>query len=52
MEAISFSHAGVLNVTEVSRESEVNRNRVESYVRLLEDWISSCTVPTVFGPSK
>ncbi|GMR24577.1 MAG: ATP-binding protein [Acidobacteriota bacterium] len=45
LETISFSHTGVLNVTEVSRESEVNRNTVESYVHVLEDLLLAFRIP-------
>jgi predicted AAA+ superfamily ATPase len=45
LEAISFSHAGIINVSEVSREAEVNRNTVESYVRVLEDLLLAFRVP-------
>lgn len=37
LEAISFSHAAVLNVTEVARESQVSRKTAEGYVEILED---------------
>ncbi len=37
MEATSFSHASVLNVTNVARECEVERKTVEGYLDILED---------------
>lgn len=37
LEAISFSHAGVLNLAEVSRECEVSRKTVKGYLEILED---------------
>ena len=37
MEAISFSHASVLNLSNVSRECQVNRKTVEGYLEILED---------------
>lgn len=45
LEAISFSHAAVINVSEVSREAEVNRNTVESYVGVLEDLLLAFRIP-------
>ena len=45
LEAISFSHASVINVSEVSREAEVNRNTVESYVGVLEDLLLAFRIP-------
>jgi len=37
LEAVSFSHASILNISNVSRECEVNRKVVEGYVSILED---------------
>jgi predicted AAA+ superfamily ATPase len=37
LEAISFSHASVLNVSNIARECEVERKVVEGYVGILED---------------
>jgi uncharacterized protein len=37
LEALSFSHAGVLNVSEVARECQVSRKTVEGYLEILED---------------
>jgi len=37
LEAISFSHGSVLNISNVARECEVERKVVEGYVRILED---------------
>jgi predicted AAA+ superfamily ATPase len=37
LEAISFSHAGVLNLSEVARECAVGRSTVEAYLQVLED---------------
>lgn len=41
LEAISFSHASVLNTSQVARECEVSRKVVESYVEILEDLLLS-----------
>lgn len=37
LEAISFSHAAVLNLSNVARECEVERKVVQNYVSILED---------------
>ena len=45
LEAISFSHAGLLNIAEVSRECEVSRKTVEGYVSVLEDMLLGARLP-------
>ncbi len=45
LEAISFSHASLLNVAEVSRECEVSRKTVEGYVSVLEDMLLGHRLP-------
>jgi predicted AAA+ superfamily ATPase len=45
LEAISFSHASVLNVSEVARECEVSRKTVAGYVEILEDLLLAFRVP-------
>jgi predicted AAA+ superfamily ATPase len=45
LEAISFSHGLVLNVSEVARECEVSRKTVEGYVDILEDMLLSWRLP-------
>lgn len=37
LEAIAFSHASLLNVTNISRECEVKRKTVSNYIEILED---------------
>ena len=37
LEAVSFSHASVLNISNISRECEVERKVVENYISVLED---------------
>jgi predicted AAA+ superfamily ATPase len=37
MEAMSFSHASILNLSNISRESQVNRKTVEGFLEILED---------------
>ena len=45
LEAISFSHASVLNITNVARECEVERKVVEGYLAILEDILLGFRVP-------
>ncbi|MCK6529232.1 DUF4143 domain-containing protein [Myxococcota bacterium] len=45
LEAVSFSHSGLLNMSAVARECEVERKTVERYVELLEDLLLSVRVP-------
>jgi predicted AAA+ superfamily ATPase len=45
LEAISFSHASVLNTSDVARECQVSRKTVEAYIEILEDLLLSCRVP-------
>jgi predicted AAA+ superfamily ATPase len=45
LEAISFSHASVLNVANVARECEVERKTVVGFVDLLEDLLLSVRLP-------
>ncbi|MFA5263342.1 MAG: DUF4143 domain-containing protein [Opitutaceae bacterium] len=37
LESMSYSHAGVLNLSNVSRECQVSRKTVEGYLEILED---------------
>jgi len=45
LEAISFSHASVLNLANVSRECEVNRKTAEGFLEILEDLLLGFRVP-------
>lgn len=45
LEAISFSHGGLLNLAEVARECQVGRKTVEGYLGILEDLLLSFRVP-------
>jgi uncharacterized protein len=45
LEAVSFSHAAVLNVSEVARECQVSRNTVEGYLEILEDLLLAFRIP-------
>lgn len=45
LEAVSFSHASILNLSNVSRECAVERKTVEGYIRILEDLLLCFFVP-------
>ena len=45
LEAISFSHGGLLNVSAVARECEVERKVVAGYVGILEDLLLAFRLP-------
>lgn len=45
LEAVSFSHASVLNVANIARECEVERKTVEGYVEILEDLLLAYKIP-------
>ena len=45
LEAVSFSHAAVLNVSEVARECQVSRKSVEGYLEILEDLLLAFRIP-------
>jgi predicted AAA+ superfamily ATPase len=45
LEAVSFSHASVLNISNIARESEVERKTVEGYMNILEDLLIAHRLP-------
>ncbi len=45
LEAISFSHGAVINLSNVARECQVERKTVEGYVEVLEDLLLSFRIP-------
>lgn len=45
LEAISFSHASVLNVSNIARESSVSRTTVNGFVDILEDLLLGFKLP-------
>ena len=45
LEAISFSHASLLNMAAVARECQVSRNTVQGYIEVLEDLLLGFRVP-------
>ncbi len=45
LEAVSFSHGSVLNISNVARDCEVERKVVEGYISILEDLLLSFRLP-------
>lgn len=45
LEAVSYSHASVLNVSTVARECQIERKVVEGYLSILEDLLLSWRLP-------
>ena len=45
LEAMSFSHASVLNLSNVSRDCQVSRKTVEGYLEVLEDLLLGFRLP-------
>lgn len=45
LEAVSFSHASVLNVSNIARECEVERKTVDGYISILEDLLLAYRIP-------
>ena len=45
LEAISFSHAAVLNASEVARECAVRRKTVEGFIEIVEDLLLAFRLP-------
>lgn len=45
LEAVSFSHASVLNISNIARDCEVERRVVQNYIQVLDDLLLSFRVP-------
>ncbi|MFA6527636.1 MAG: AAA family ATPase [Candidatus Babeliales bacterium] len=45
LEIISFSHASILNITNISRGCEVKRKTVENYIEILEELLLGYKLP-------
>lgn len=45
LEIISFSHASILNLSNISRECQVGRKTIEGYIKILEDLLLAFKVP-------
>lgn len=52
IEAVSFSHAGVLSVATVARECDVSRKTVEGYLNILEDLLLAFRAPVFARKAK
>jgi predicted AAA+ superfamily ATPase len=44
LETISFSHASILNTTNIARECQINRTTVENYIQILKDLLLGFTI--------
>ncbi len=45
LEVVSFSHAALLNVSNVAREAQISRKTVEGYLEVLDDLLLAWQVP-------
>ncbi|HFA47657.1 MAG TPA: ATP-binding protein [Bacteroidetes bacterium] len=45
LEAISYSHASVINISNVARDCEIGRKTVEGYIQILEDVLLAFRLP-------
>ncbi|MFH1347570.1 MAG: ATP-binding protein [Candidatus Margulisiibacteriota bacterium] len=45
LEVISFSHASILNFSNIARECQLGRKTIESYVSILEDLLLAFSLP-------
>lgn len=45
LEAASFSHGSVLNISNIARECHIERKVVEGYIGILEDLLLACRIP-------
>lgn len=45
LEAVSFSHGAILNISNIARECSVNRKTAENYINILEDLLLSFQIP-------
>ena len=52
MEAVSFSHGAVLNLSNVSRECQVSRPTLEGYLSILEDLLLAWRLPVFSRKAK
>ena len=50
LEAISFSHAAVLNTSDVARECAVRRKTVEGFIEIVEDLLLAFRLPGIRPP--
>jgi len=52
LEAVSFSHGSLLNISNVARECEVERKVVEAYIAILENLLLAFRVPVFTKKAK
>jgi predicted AAA+ superfamily ATPase len=52
LEAISFSHGGILNISNVARECGIERKTIENYVSILEDLLLAFRLPVFSKKAK
>jgi predicted AAA+ superfamily ATPase len=52
LEAASFSHASILNISNIARECQVERKVVENYISILEDILISFRLPVFTKKAK
>ncbi|KPL08523.1 ATPase [bacterium SM23_57] len=52
LEAASFSHASILNISNIARECEVERKVVENYISILEDILIAFKLPVFTKKAK
>jgi predicted AAA+ superfamily ATPase len=45
LESISFNHGGVLNISDVARDCQVERKTVEGYISIMEDLLLGFRIP-------
>ena len=52
LEAISFSHSSILNISNVARECQVERKAVEGFIKILEDILLAFRLPVFSKKAK
>lgn len=52
LEAVSFSHAAVMNISNISRECRIERKVVEGYIGILEDLLLAYRIPVFSKKAK
>jgi predicted AAA+ superfamily ATPase len=52
LEAVSFSHGSILNISNIARECQVQRKLAESYLQILEDLLLAFRVPVFTKKAK
>jgi len=52
LEAISFSHASLLNISNIARDCEIERKTVEGYIAVLEDLLLAFKLPVFSRKAK